>query len=195
VATGAPATDRSISIPENREVVVKRRICLVGAALSVALLAFGVTSAAAKTSKPTKPTTKGTPVTCTTNVGVMIAPGDTGVTPPVDQGAEYGPVSCQKVGTGVQADVFTVPDSGDTLASYTWYFKTGTLHGKFDLTPQQGNFNGDFLEVDYLGTLTVTGGTGAWAGTKGTGTMTCTTLDGIHTSCRDKLRLQFPTVI
>jgi len=153
-------------------------------------LAFGVAAAVAASNKP-KTKTKPVTVACTTSVAVMIAPGDTGVTPPAAQGSEYGSASCGKpLGKGVQADTFTVPDSGDTLASYTMYFKTGTIYGTYDLTPQEGSFTDtNFTEVDSLGTLTVTGGTGVDTGAKGTGTMTCTTLDGIHTSCTDKLVL------
>ncbi len=170
---------------------MKRRTCLVGAALSVIPLAFGATSASAATKpkpkpKPNKPIT----VHCSTNVGVMVAVGDTGVTPPVDQGNEYGSASCDKFGAGVQSDSFTVPDTGDTVAAFTWYFKSGTIHGTYDLTPQEGSFTGNFLAVDYLGTLVVAGGTGTYEGVKGTGAMVCSTADGIHTTCTDKLKVK-----
>ena len=162
---------------------MRRRICLVGAALSVSSLAFGAVTATAATK------TALTHVTCTTNVGIMIAPGDTGVTPPAQQGTEYGSASCGRpLGHGVQANKFTIADSGDTVANYKLYFPTGTINGTYDLTPQESQFN--FLEVDYLGTLKVTGGTGPFQGAKGTGTMTCQSLDGIHTTCKDKLKLK-----
>jgi hypothetical protein len=174
---------------------VKRRICLVGAALVACPLAFGVASAAAKTKTPTKPASKGTSVNCATNTSIQIATGDTGVTAPADQGTEYGTVVCHKLlGRGVEADTFTLAATGDNVAKYWMYFDTGAIHGSYDLTPQEGSFNDtNFLEVDYLGTLVVKGGTGAFAGVTGTGTMTCTTLDGIHTSCTDKLKLKLPT--
>jgi hypothetical protein len=137
-----------------------------------------------------KTKTKPIAVVCTTDVGIMIAPGDTAVVPPAAEGSEYGSASCGKLGKGVQSDAFTVPDSGDSLATYTMYFPTGTIRGAYDLVPQEGSFMGtNFTEVDSLGTLTVTGGTGVFQGAKGTGTMTCKTLDGIHTSCTDKLKL------
>jgi hypothetical protein len=70
------------------------------------------------------------------------------------------------------------------------YFHTGAIHGQFKLIPQEGSFNGsNFNEVDWLGTLTILGGTGTYQGAKGTGTMKCKTLDGIHTTCTDKLKL------
>jgi hypothetical protein len=79
----------------------------------------------------------------------------------------------------------------ENQASFQLYFLTGTLDGKYVLTPQEGNFSPTtFTETDYLGTLTITGGTGAYKGAKGTGTMTCTTPDGIHTTCTDKLKLK-----
>jgi len=163
----------------------------VGAALSVISLAFGVAVATASKSKTTK--TKSITVTCRTAVTVTIASGDTGVTPPLPQGTEYGSAACDKlVGDGVQADRFTVPDSGDTLANYTWYFRTGTLKGTYDLTPQEGSLNTGFTSASYLGALKVLAGTGALKGYTGTGTMTCSTPDGIHTSCTDKLKLTPP---
>jgi hypothetical protein len=155
----------------------------VGVALTASSLAFGaVTATAAKKPAPIH-------VSCTTTVGVMIADNQSGVTPPVQQGAEYGSAACGRpLGQGVQADKFNVADSGDTVANYRLYFPIGTIHGTYDLTPQESQFN--FLEVDYLGTLKVTGGTGAFTGAKGAGTMTCRSLDGIHTTCKDKLKLK-----
>lgn len=165
---------------------MRRRICLVGAALSAGLLACAVAPALAATSSTTTP--KPIKTVCKTNVGIMIAPGGTDVTPPVQAGQEYGAARCGAVlGGGVQSDTFTTDDSGDTLATFTWYLHTGTVHGTYVLTPQEGTFN--FLAVDYLGTMKVKGGTGAFAGAKGKGTMTCATLDGIHTTCTDKVKL------
>lgn len=170
---------------------MRRRICLVGAPLSVISLAFGVAAATASKSKTTK--TKPIAVTCRTAIAVTIAPGDTVVTPPDPQGAEYGSAACNKLfGNGVQADHFTVPGSGDTLANYTWYFRTGTLKGTYDLTPQEGSLGTGFTSASYLGTLKVIAGTGALKGYTGTGTMTCATPDGIHTSCTNKLKLKLP---
>ncbi len=166
---------------------MKRRICVAGVALCVAALTFGVPAlAAVPKTKPVKPATVN--VKCATTVGVMVANGDMSVTPPVQQGSEYGPAHCGKWGSGVQGDSFTVADSGDTVANFTWYLRTGTVSGKYDLTPQEGTLN--FLNVTYDGTVTVTGGTGTFTGVKGTGTMTCASQDGIHTSCTDKLKVK-----
>jgi hypothetical protein len=163
-------------------------MCLVGTALSTGALALGAAPAIAAQSSAKKQKPKPVDTTCKTDVGIMIAPGDDNVTPPVESGHEYGTAVCGKaLGRGVQSDTFTVPQSGDTLATFTLYLPGGTVRGKFDLTPQEGTLN--FLETDYLGTLTVKGGSGLFQSAKGTGTMTCKTLDGIHTGCTDKLKL------
>jgi len=165
---------------------VKRHIRLAAVALCVAPLATGgVAAAAAKQSKKVK--VKPTTVYCRTNVSVQVPAGATDIVPPPTQGAEYGPAACGRLGNGVQADTFTVPASGDTLAKFTWYLSTGTVTGTYDLTPQEGTLN--FLSVTYTGVLKVTGGTGPFVGLKGTGTMTCSTPDSVHTSCTDKLAL------
>lgn len=165
---------------------MRRLICLAGAALSVCPLALAAGNATAASSKRRTPTKK---VSCSTKTSIMIAGGDTSVSPPAAQGVEYGTASCGRLlGGGVQRDSFAVPASGDTVAKYTLYFRTGTLHGTYDLTPQSISLN--FLATDWSGTLKVLGGTGVYKGVKGTGTMTCKTLDGIHTTCADKLVLK-----
>jgi hypothetical protein len=170
---------------------VKRRICLVGAALSVILMAFGVAGAMASKTK-TKTASKPVAVVCHTKTTIVVPSGVTGVTPPVSQGSEYGTAGCGKLGRGVQSDQFNVPDSGDTVATFTWYLAKGTVRGKYDLTPQEGTLN--FLSVDYVGTFTVTGGTGAFVGAKnkGPGTMVCQSPDSVHMSCTDKVKLKLP---
>jgi hypothetical protein len=162
---------------------VKRRIGLVGAALSVCLVASVAGTATAASTSLTK-------VKCSTSTSISIASGDTGVSPPVSQGSEYGTASCGKLlGGGVQKDRFTVPTSGDTVAKYALFFGAGTLRGTYDLTPTQPSAL-NFLETDWTGTLKVLAGTGAYKGLTGTGTMVCKTLDGIHTACTDTLKLK-----
>jgi hypothetical protein len=169
---------------------VKRRNCLVGAALSACLLASVAGTATAASSKSSSSKSSGgTKVSCATNTSIAIANGDTQVLPPVAQGDEYGTASCNKVfGGGVQTDSFNVPASGDTVAKYVLYFGAGSLKGTYDLTPQSSNLN--FLATTWMGTLKVLGGTGAYKGVTGTGTMTCSSQDGIHTTCTDKLKLK-----
>ncbi len=167
---------------------MKRRICVAGAALSLCPLAFLAGSAAARTKTRTS-ANLGTKVVCSTRTSIMVASGDNSVSPPAQQGTEYGTVSCAKLlGGGVQRDAFAVPASGDTVAKYTLYFRTGTLSGTYDLTPTGEPAN--FLETDWTGTMKITTGTGAFKGAEGVGTMSCKTMDGIHSTCTDKLRVK-----
>ncbi|MFZ0042411.1 MAG: hypothetical protein WAK93_13955 [Solirubrobacteraceae bacterium] len=177
---------------------MKRRICLVGIALSVgplALLAGNATTASAK-SKSTK--TAGHTVKCSTKTTIAVANGDTNVLPPVAKGADYGTAHCGgPLGGGVESDSFNVPLSGDTLAKFTMYFGAGTVHGTYDLTPQAGDLNTSatnttttFTQTNWMGTMKVKGGSGAYKGDTGTGTMKCSSADGIHISCTDKLKLK-----
>jgi len=161
-----------------------KRICLVGSAVAVCLLASvaGTAIAASGKSKTTK-------VPCSVKTTIVPAAGDSAVSPPASQGTEFGSANCGGgLGHGVQADSFTVPDSGDTVAKYTMYFATGSVHGTYDLTPQSSSLN--FLATTWTGTMKVTGGTGTWKGVKGTGTMKCSSADGVHTSCKDHLKLK-----
>jgi hypothetical protein len=164
---------------------VKRRICLVGATLSVCLLASVAGTALAASSKSSGKSTK---VSCSVSTSIAVASGQTGVLPPVAQGNEYGTSNCGTLGSGVQKDSFTVPLSGDTVAKYTMYFGAGTIHGTFDLSPMSSSLN--FLASTWTGTLKVLGGTGAYKGVTGTGTMKCGSQDGIHVACTDKLHLK-----
>ncbi len=111
---------------------------------------------------------------------------------PVEEGTQYGSAACHKLfGRGVQADALTVLDTGDTNGPYTLYFGTGSIHGRYDLTPAEGlpPTLTTFAATDYTGTLTIIGGTGAYALIRGTGTLTCASPDDIHLSCTDRLKL------
>jgi hypothetical protein len=163
---------------------VKRSLCLAGTALGLLPLSLGVATAAAG-GKPARPVAK---VACRTSLAITVASGASSVTPPVQKGDEFGSAACNKLfGSGVQADAFTVRSGGNSIGKYTLYFSTGTIHGTYDLTPQEGSLN--FLSVDETGPMTVMGGTGTYQGAKGTGTMTCRSQDGIHTKCVDRLKL------
>ena len=170
---------------------MKRRICLAGAALSLCPLAFLVGSAGAATKTKTKTKSGGgTKIVCSTKTSIMVPSGQDNVLPPAQQGSEYGTANCaQPLGSGVQKDAFTVPASGDTMAKYSLYFHSGTLSGTYDLTPNGGTSQ-NFLATDWTGTMKITGGTGTFKGATGTGTMVCKTMDGIHSTCTDKLRLK-----
>jgi hypothetical protein len=173
---------------------VRRRICILGLVLSAALLALAGVAVAAKPG-PKAPFGNFKPVatsTCKIKAGIVIAAGDSSVTPPVSKGAEFGSATCGKVfGKGVQQDKFTVPQTGLTNATFQLYFPTGTIRGKYVLTPQEGDFSPtSFTETQYLGQMTITGGTGTYQGASGVGKMTCTTLDQIHLTCTDRLQLK-----
>lgn len=169
---------------------MRRRLHVVGAAVVVGLMVLlGGTALAAGQSKAKTKSAPGTRVSCASATSIAIPAGADTVLPPAQAGAEYGTVRCGKLlGPGVQEDRFTMPTSGDTLATFWLYFHAGAVHGTYDLTPQTGALN--FLETDWIGTLKIVGGTGAYTGAKGTGTMTCKTPDGIHTTCTEKLKLK-----
>jgi hypothetical protein len=169
---------------------VKRRICLVGAALSVVCpLTLGVgTAGAAGNTKPATKSKATHRVRCATDTSIVIPPGATIVSPPASDGREYGTASCTpKLGAGVQSDSFTVPSSGNTDAKFTWYLATGTVYGTYILVLEEGSLN--FLAASWTGTIKVLGGSGTYHGVKGTGTMFCKSADELHTTCKDTVTL------
>ena len=94
----------------------------------------------------------------------------------------------------VQKDFFKVRDTGDSVGTYAQYFGTGTIHGKFDLTPQE--VSGDltttgFTYQTWAGKVTILGGTGAYAKAAGKkGILKCSSQDSVHLSCTEKLTLK-----
>jgi hypothetical protein len=115
------------------------------------------------------------------------------VAQPPSQGFQYGTVHCGSVGAGVEAASFKVPDTGDTVGSYTQYFGSGSIHGKFDLSPTEGSGTisaTNFTSEAWLGTVTVTGGTGTYSKAAGKkGVLKCTSGDSVHLTCTEKLTL------
>ncbi|MBV9603806.1 MAG: hypothetical protein JO027_01795 [Solirubrobacterales bacterium] len=169
---------------------MKRRICLVGTALAAVPFVLGISvAAAASNSTAAKPVV----VKCHVSLGTVPAPGSPTVDQPPSQGAQYGTVHCggASFGWGVEKDGFTVPDSGDTVGSYTQYFGDGSVHGKFDLTPTEQSLTPtDFTSETWTGTLTVTGGTGSLAKAAGKkGVIKCTSGDSVHLTCTEKIKL------
>ena len=122
-----------------------------------------------------------------------VAAGSPTVDQPPANGSQYGPVRCNQLGSGVEQDNFKVPDSGDTVGKYWQYFAGGSVHGTFDLTPTEGFGalpSSSFSNETWAGKVTVTGGTGAFAGAKGKkGTMKCTSADTVHLTCTEKIKL------
>jgi hypothetical protein len=181
---------------------VVRRISLVGLALIACSLvvAVAVAPAGAATSKAKKvPKRKTVKIhtTCTSNVSIAVPAGQNDVVPPVDQGLEYGSVSCPKVGSGVESETLLLDDSGNLTGKYTKYFPTGSVHGTYALTPGDSLPSGPttFDAATYTGTETVTAGTGIYKHVVGKGTLTCSTPDSVHLSCREQLKLTLPPVL
>lgn len=172
---------------------MKRRILLVGCALAAVPLVLGISVAAAANKSATKPT-KPTVLKCHMSVSAVPPAGSNTVDQPPAQGFSYGQVHCPSLGGGVEAQSFNVPDSGDTVGKYWQYFGTGTIHGKFDLSPEEGSgslSSTSFESESWTGTVTVTGGTGTLAGAAGTkGTMNCTSDDTVHLTCTEKIKLK-----
>jgi hypothetical protein len=171
------------------EVLVKRRILLVGSALAIAVpfvVGIGVAGAASTATKPVV-------LKCHMSLSAVPPAGSSQVNQPPAQGNQYGAVHCPSIGGGVEATSFNVPDSGDTVGSYIQYFGTGSIRGKFDLTPQEGSGSlsaTSFESESWVGTLTVTGGTGPYAKAAGKkGVMKCTSDDTVHLTCTEKVKL------
>jgi hypothetical protein len=177
--------------------IVKRRICLVGTALAAVPFAIGIPVATATSkSAASKPAGKASVVKCHLSLGTLPPPGAASVDQPPSQGVQYGTVHCAHAsfGRGVAQDTFKVPDSGDTVGTYAEYFGGGSIHGKFDLSPQEGSGTisaTSFESESWTGTVTVTGGTGTLAKATGkTGVMKCTSDDSVHLTCTEKLKLK-----
>jgi hypothetical protein len=172
---------------------VGRRVCLVGAALAAVPLAVGISVSAAGAKTASKPAPKAIVVNCHISLSTVPPPGSPAVEQPPSQGTLYGPARCSQLGSGIEQANFKVPDSGDTVGKYWQYFGNGSFHGKFDLTPTEGSgalSSTSFSNETWVGTVTVTGGTGAFAGAKGKkGTMKCTSGDTVHLICTEKIKL------
>jgi hypothetical protein len=168
---------------------VRRRICLVGTAIAAVPFAVGIGVAAAAPATPAV-------LKCNISLGTVPPPGSATVDQPPSQGAQYGAIHCATgtFGFGVEKTSFKVPDSGDTVGSYVQYFGAGTIHGKFDLTPTEGSgalSSTNFTNESWAGTVTVSGGTGTFAGAAGKkGTLKCTSGDTVHLTCTEKLPLK-----
>jgi hypothetical protein len=154
-------------------------------------LAVGISGSAAGAKTASKPAA--TVVKCHTSLSTVPPPGSPAVEQPPAKGTLYGPVHCNQLGSGAEQANFKVPDSGDTVGKYWQYFGNGTIHGTFDLTPTEGSgalSSTSFSNETWVGEVTVTGGTGAFAKAAGKkGTMKCTSGDTVHLTCTEKIRL------
>lgn len=177
---------------------MRRRSWFAVAAVMATSLAVGVGMAVAASPKASS-TVKPTVLKCKISLTTTPPSGSNTVSQPSSQGSQYGPVHCPKAGFGggIEKDSFTVPDSGDTVGTYTQYFHAGTVSGSFDLTPTEGPpiSSSNFDAQSWTGTLTVTGGTGVYngiKGKKGSGVFNCTSPDSVHLTCTEKVKVKMP---
>jgi hypothetical protein len=164
---------------------IRGRIYIAGAVVPFAFAAGLAPAAGAKSSKP-----KTSPVSCTVLVTTEVPTTSTVVLPSAAQGEQWGAIHCgKKLGSGAQRTVFKAPDTGDVTGTFASWFGTGAIRGKYMLTQSEGQLTtpSQFAFTSYTGTIKVTGGLGAFQGAKGTGTTTCTSQDGLHFKCHEKL--------
>ena len=121
---------------------------------------------------------------------------------PAPTAANFGTTSCGKpFGFGVQKDSSTVTRSSLTTGvfegPFKMFFDTGTIKGRFNIAfvttlapPVAPATLPTIAGVVYTGTVTVTGGTGAWRRIRGSGTVTGTSPDAKVTSLTETLTLR-----
>lgn len=134
-------------------------------------------------------------VNCSMSMTTVPPSGSNTVNQPQAQGNQYGPNKCPRkiFGSGTVEDSYTIADSGDTVGTYTQYFKTGTVSGAFDLTPNESSDVTSFESQTWTGTITVLGGTGTYKGIKGkknTGVFNCSSPDNVHMSCTETIKVK-----
>ena len=167
---------------------MRRRIHLAVTVVGAATLALGAVAASSAAAAGSTSVLR-----CTVKLTVAPPAGSGAVTQPPIGGWQSGPVHCgtKGFGGGVEGSSFTVPDSGDTVGSYTQYFSDGTIRGKFDLVPALTSFGANFTLQQWVGKFTVTGGTGAFKAmhSVGKGVIKCSSPDTVHTRCTERVRL------
>ncbi|HUE25576.1 MAG TPA: hypothetical protein VMP89_02295 [Solirubrobacteraceae bacterium] len=178
---------------------MRRRMWFALTAVMAASLAVGVGMAFAASPKKGsgKKAAKPTTLNCSVSLTTEPPDGSNSVAQPASQGNMYGPIHCSTkgFGGGVESAPFTVPDSGDTVGTYTAYYKAGTISGAFDWTPETQSDLSGFESQTWQGTVTVTGGTGVYKGIKGkntTGVENCTSPDSVHMTCTEKIKVIMP---
>lgn len=174
-----------------------RRIGLTAVVVAASSWALGAGIACAAGTSAAGP--KPSLLRCHISLSTTPPQGSNTVDQPPAAGKRYGPANCptKSFGGGLESVTFTVPDSGDTVGKYVQYFRNGSVTGRFDLTPNNdaGLSDQTFTSQSWTGTLTVTGGTGAYKGIKGkrqTGVMSCTSTDSVHLSCTEKVKVLIP---
>jgi hypothetical protein len=164
------------------------------------LAALGVASGLTQAASTTPTSTTTTPTT-TTKAPATSTAGAKKVTCKVTLVAtrssttaaeNFGTLSCSApLRKGVQHDTARITGTGSTAGTYngalTLFFSTGTLRGTY-----RTSFTVADRTVTYDGTLKISSGTGAWQGVTGTGTVTGTSTDAVHSRLTDKLALKIP---
>lgn len=175
---------------------MRSRIFLAAALLAggVAALAVGISTASGKAaaSQPMQ-------VSCSFTLTTEPPPGSDNVVPPQQQGHQDGPVYCKNAPSfklGAIRTNFTIPDSGDTVGTFTQYFDTGTIGGHFELVPKNNGGFGQsgYAAQNYGGKFKIWYGTGAYKGIKGTqpGLMYCKSPDSVHLTCKETMTVKEP---
>jgi hypothetical protein len=161
---------------------MRNKSLLAGAIAIVGVLAVGVpvVGAAASTGATGSGAAK---ITCTFKIYNQ--------TPTKLSGFSFGYVNCQTpFGKGVQSATYSatlnaITGAATNKGAYKNWYDAGTTHGTFSL---RGQYTSP-TAATFKGTFTVTGGTGAFRATKGTGTLTCRTANaGATSTCTSVLR-------
>jgi hypothetical protein len=166
---------------------VKGIYLLSGAIAAAAVLSVGVAESVAAGKGG-----KGAKATCKIALTTQIPAGSTTATPATESGTQFGTTQCQKaLGGGVQADTFNLMSSGDLQGKYKQYFDLGSLGGSYTLTPvgSAPTSQTTFSTQSYTGKVRISTGTGAYQRVRGTGTLSCSSGDGVHFSCSEKVGL------
>jgi hypothetical protein len=173
-----------------------KRICLLGAAIA-GLISIGATTAVAAAphaASRAKAATAKTKIGCKWSLNVQVPAGTNEVTQGTTSGVQYGTTVCASIGAGLVSSPFAIDDQGDLTGKFVQYFKTGTTYGAYSLTQSSSAPLSvtTFGSASYAGTIKVNGGSGAWKGVKGKGTVTCTTPDAVHYACAAALKVVVP---
>ena len=130
--------------------------------------------------------------TCKLSLATVAPPGQPVNLPGSQSGVQWGDTNCSGLKSGATRDTFTVADSGNLSGNIQHWFRGGTVYGTYALTP--GSAGGpptatSFGAASFTGTVKLTAGQGALSGATGTGTLSCSTPDGTHFNCTEKLKL------
>ena len=130
-------------------------------------------------------------VSCSFDLTATIPPNAVSVNPYATSGHHVGSVSCGRpLGSGVDTDVYSVALLR-TSGGYKQYFDKGTIRGSYSMS---GRINA--TSETLRGTITVTGGTGAFTRASGSGTLSCSKpIVSVHFHCGDVLELHLKHVV